>query len=198
MRAFTAIAELNATARHIELLNSKIDRLAQARADSWDQALSTVARMYRAGEIDMTVLIDLYAEMRVSFGPGFTRQWNKSIPVGSEGIKAEILRRDYAKRAGHLNAPNGPNGTWQGGVPDRGSPAPPRGQSVVYVLFDASNTPIYVGSTYTFRARLNTHLKDKPVASWTAFPCRNREHAYELEDLLLKQYKPTLNRKASR
>lgn len=78
-------------------------------------------------------------------------------------------------------------------------PAPPVGVSVVYVLFDVWNEPAYVGSTQDFRVRLAVHRKEKPgLLTWTAFPCADREAAYVLENRLLKEYKPHLNKKASR
>ncbi len=101
----------------------------------------------------------------------------------------------FAKRL-----PNGPEGSWTGEYPiAAGAPSPLSGAAVVYVLFDEANAPCYVGSTHTFRARLRRHEKDgKRFVRWQAHPCDDRDHAYRLEDRLLRQHMPYLNRKASR
>lgn len=107
--------------------------------------------------------------------------------------------------------PTGPHGSWTNydphwhdAIPDWVSytpsdenPMPRRGQSVVYIFYDATNTPCYVGSTGDFSARLKRHLRDKkPIRVWVAYPCASREEAYALEDRLLKECKPYLNKKA--
>ncbi|MBL1120211.1 GIY-YIG nuclease family protein [Streptomyces sp. 110] len=70
---------------------------------------------------------------------------------------------------------------------------------VVYALFDARNDPCYLGSTDQFRTRIGKHVKDgKVFTSWQAYPCPDREAAYVLEDRLLKERLPSLNKKASR
>lgn len=107
--------------------------------------------------------------------------------------------------------PTGPHGSWTNydpswdpNLPERvfctptiENPMPPPGQAVVYVLYDSTGTPCYVGSSGDFPARLRWHMKKgKPVVVWRAFPCSSREEAYALEDRLLKQNKPYLNKKA--
>lgn len=108
------------------------------------------------------------------------------------------------------HVPTGPHGSWTNYdphwhdslpdwidcVPSDENPMPPRGQAVLYVLYDAFSTPCYVGSTGNFPARLRWHLNDgKPVTVWSAFPCASRAAAYALEDRLLKQHMPYLNKK---
>lgn len=67
------------------------------------------------------------------------------------------------------------------------------------MLFDEANVPCYVGSTKRLSDRLRQHKKDgKPFVRWQAHPCRDRDHAYELEVRLLEQHLPYLNKKASR
>lgn len=92
--------------------------------------------------------------------------------------------------------PNGPGGhSWVGTVPvHRLAPVPPIGASVVYVLYDRTGTPIYLGSTEHFELRLKVHLKNgKPVAHWMAYPCATRKVAYALEGHLLATCRPPLN-----
>lgn len=189
MESFLDLPALAATAQHIDLLDNKIEKLMRARTDSWAQLLTAAARMYRAGELGEDELFQLHNRMRESFGPGFSAVWDQNMPITARRI-----------RQASLNSPNGPNGSWQGWLPiGEGRPAPPTGMSVVYVLFDAANVPIYVGSTHSFRTRVKAHRREKPEAhSWTAYRCRDREHAYQLEEQLLAEHKPRLNKKSSR
>ena len=189
MDAFLTVEELRATAQHIELLDRKLEKLARARADSWSQMLTRAAQMFRASEIDERELIRLYNAMKGSFGSGFSRVWDQHMPIPANRVK--WCRRD---------TPNGPMGSWVGEIPLAATdPAPPYGASVVYVLFDGLNDPVYVGSTEAFRTRLGAHQKEKPDACrWAAYPCRDRDHAYEVEDRLLKQHKPRMNKRAAR
>lgn len=189
MDAFLAFDDLQSTAQHIELLDRKLEKLSRARTDAWAQMLTAAARMYRFGQIDEADLIRLYDSMKASHGPGFSRVWDEHMPILAKRVK--WCRMDI---------PNGPVGSWLGEAPLRvGEPAPPRGIAVVYVLFDCGNEPVYVGSTDDFRTRLRVHLSEKPgVCRWAAYPCRDREHAYEVEDRVLKECKPRMNKKASR
>jgi predicted GIY-YIG superfamily endonuclease len=191
MDAFLANDAFHATAHHIGLLDSKIDRLTRLRAAAWDQMLSSAARMFKADEIDFFDLVDLYDSMRTGYGPGFSVAWDRNMPVQ---IQSRLIRMRI------MNVPNGPNGTWVGemSLPD-GTSTPSPGVSVVYVLFDEQNDPVYVGSTENLRTRLRFHAWDKPeTRRWTAHPCRDREHAYQLEVQLLKQHKPRMNKRAGR
>lgn len=189
MEAFLEHDSLRATAQHIGLLDAKIEKLSRARSDSWAQLLTAAARLYAAGETDEFDLVALYDSMKTSYGAGFSVVWDQHLPV--EAGRMQFIR---------MSAPNGPMGSWAGEVPlGPRDPAPPTGIAVVYVLFDAANDPIYVGSTGKFRQRLSSHRKEKSgIRRWAAYRCRSREHAYELEDQLLKQHKPRMNRKASR
>lgn len=73
---------------------------------------------------------------------------------------------------------------------------PPTGQAVAYVLYDGLE-PVYIGSTGHFSARLARHRRDKTFDRWTAYPCADREAAYLLEDQLLAERFPPLNRRRS-
>lgn len=96
--------------------------------------------------------------------------------------------------------PNGPEGTYVGVAPLPGDDvAPLEGTPVVYVLFDEDNEPCYVGSTQNLRARLNAHLTNgKQFVRWQAYPCASREDAYVLEERLLVERMPRLNRRRGR
>ena len=60
-------------------------------------------------------------------------------------------------------------------------------------------TPLYVGSTHVFAERVKRHYIDgKPVKFWQAYLCSDREAAYQMEDRLLKEHMPVMNRKAGR
>ncbi len=99
-----------------------------------------------------------------------------------------------------MQAPNGPEGTWTGSWPcSKAEPYPLRGVAVVYVLFDANNQPAVSAARNQFRTRMGKHVKDGKVFTHSqAYPCPSRDHAYELEDRLLKERLPDLNKRANR
>lgn len=83
-------------------------------------------------------------------------------------------------------------GTYPLGMND---PRPGRGVPVVYVLY-LDVEPIYAGSSDYFTGRLAAHRRDdKDFNRWRATACADRAAAYALEDRLLKQHLPTLNRR---
>jgi hypothetical protein len=97
------------------------------------------------------------------------------------------------------HVPNSPDGTWHGTWPLHGGSFPSYGMCVVYVLYDHANAPCYVGSTQNLKVRLKWHAGDgKAFRQWTAFRCADRAAAYALEDRLLAEHKPYLNKKAAR
>ena len=183
-----------ASLQHIALLRHREARLAAAREDTQAQVLHMIGSAYRCGEIDDERLQELFEATKAARIP--LSSWDEHVPVTwRQMIQAERRRHLEA-----LHAPNGPEGSWIGPWPlGDADPRPKGGQSVVYVLFDADNEPCYVGSTKNFRSRLGQHAKDgKEFARWQAHPCHDREHAYALEDRLLRERLPRLNRKASR
>lgn len=192
MPIFRSFEALAATAGHIETVQATLDRLTSVKLDAWEQLLASAARLYRAGEISPEQLLDLHNEMRDSFGTGYSKVWNAIAPIPHNKLAHVVERRRRDK-------PNGPLGSWFGTFPLFTQPTPPEGVCVVYVLFDDTNEPVYVGSTQNFRLRMADHRANKPrLASWTAYPCRDREHAYQLEVELLRQHKPRMNRKRGR
>lgn len=195
MEAFLAFEQLAATAGHIDLVQSKLEKLRDARDDSWAQLLTMVARQYLAGEVNSTQLQQFYRDMRESYGPGWTRVWDAQMPKSVSGNRlAHVAARDR-RIAEQRNTPS-----WSGEFPIDAQDAPLAGISVVYVLFDKTGVPAYIGSTQTFRERMKAHrsIRPKHFARWIAYRCDDREAAYELEVRLLRENLPYLNRKASR
>lgn len=180
---------VESTLQHIELIQHKESRLAQARMDALGQVLHRIGTEHKAGrltQLQLTTVLNTIRKLNIA---GASTLWNQSVAVDWVSLV------QAAKKL-----PNGPEGSWVGEYPyPQNSCVPQSGFSVVYVLFDERNRPCYVGSTKSFSARLRKHWKDgKRFASWQAHPCRDRNHAYEVEDRLLKQHLPYLNKKASR
>lgn len=182
-------ASLAATLQHVTLIQNKENRLARARKEAMEQAIHRIATEYRDGSLTYEHLCAAMAAIRAVRHQGAMRLWDEIV-----GVPWKRLAQ-YAKRL-----PNGPEGSWIGEYPiPLDAPIPIYGVSVVYVLFDEANQPCYVGSTNKLSPRLTAHEKSgKRFVRWQAHPCDDREHAYRLEDRLLRQHKPYLNRKASR
>lgn len=182
-------ASLSATFQHIEIIRSKEARLVEAREQALRQALHGIGSDYNTGRLTHRQLCIALTAVRELNLRGAMNAWDEVVGVSWKRTL------QLAKQP-----PNGPQDSWIGDYPFHpGTVAPIAGVSVVYVLFDASNEPCYVGSTEKFRPRLRAHAKDgKQFVRWQAHPCRNREHAYLLEDRLLKEHLPRLNRKAGR
>lgn len=181
-------ASLASTLDHMAVMTERIARLEALVLASQEQVSHRVAIARRAGEIDDAELYALYERYReASAGrPKFSEPWSKELG----GFPRSPKLRDL---------PNMPDGSWRGSMPVLMQPRPPRGVSVVYVLYDEANEPCYVGSTLDFKARIKAHVKaGKRFASWAAWPCRDREHAYQREEQMLRDVMPYLNRKAAR
>lgn len=182
-------ASRDATLQHIALLKRKQERLHEAQISAEEQVLHVIAAEYAAGDLDIAGLAEAFHAYRSVAAPGFKNRWNAAIPITA----AKVLAR--AK----WSLPNGPAGSWEGVYPIGDGPAPGCNTCVVYVLFDATNRPCCVGSTDAFRDRLAHHRRDgKQFARWAAYPCINREAAYQLEERLLAEHQPYLNKKRSR
>jgi predicted GIY-YIG superfamily endonuclease len=182
-------SSLAATLQHIRLIQEKEARLAEARRSALIQTLHRIATDYRTGAITLHQLCTAFSEIRQLQMPGRMSAWDEIVGISHRRVM------QMAKQL-----PNGPEGSWVGEYPiPLDAPRPIYGTSVVYVLFDEHNEPCYVGSTDKFSPRMTAHEKSgKRFVRWQAHPCDDREHAYRLEDRLLKQHKPRLNRKASR
>ena len=189
-----------ATLRHLVLLSERAAKIRRAHAEAEHQMLHRVGSAHRCGEITDDELHEFWDRYRALNTDRRSQRWNANIDFSWHHMTARVRIARQAARRARVFAPNGPEGTWIGSWPcGYDDPRPETGTSVVYVLFDDRNEPFYVGSTNSFRSRLSAHVKDgKPVSHWHAHPCRDRGHAYEVEDRLLKEHLPRLNRKASR
>ncbi|MFJ2007960.1 GIY-YIG nuclease family protein [Streptomyces chartreusis] len=176
-----------ANLQHIKLLQDKQKSLAVAQEKAEDQILHHYGSGYRCGDISITELLEFFDAYRDLETPRWSRRWNEHVPLPYQTCSL-------------LHPPNGPHHTWIGNWPcPEDAPTPLKGVAVVYILFNEGNEPCYVGSTQRFRTRMNDHVKQgKVFVQWQAFPCPDRESAYELEDRLLKERLPHLNRKAGR
>lgn len=178
-----------ATLQHVEMLHKRQQKLVAMRDEAEHQMLHRLGIDYRAGHVSDSQLAAVFQRLKQLEIPGRSTRWDAHIP------------HDWAAMGDLFRwKPNGPNGTFVGEWPLHPRAVAPRGgKSVVYVLFDASNEPCYVGSSCNLRQRLKAHARDgKVFTSWQAYPCRDREHAYELEVQLLRERMPRLNRKAGR
>lgn len=175
-----------ATEQHIRLLQTKRERLAEAQIEAERQYVMSVSREHQAGSVSWTELERTYHVVRDGGLPGWCQRWEESLPYTIRYIKTMAARTEIDKWSGtgmnvHLD-------------PGR----PPRGAYVVYILFDQDNHPVYTGSTQSFANRMSHHRRDKVRASWVAYRCDSRAHAYEVESRFLRQYKPPVNRQGAR
>ncbi|WP_428956154.1 GIY-YIG nuclease family protein [Streptomyces sp. cg35] len=183
------LLSVESTLQHIRLIQEKEQRLAEARKRALAQVLHRIGSDYRTGRITQHQLCTALVAIKGLEMSGRMTAWDDIVGVSWKRLS------QMAKQL-----PNGPEGSWVGEYPiPLDAPRPIYGVPVVYVLFDEANEPVYVGSTDKFSPRMTAHEKSgKHFARWQAHPCDDREHAYRLEDRLLKQHKPRLNRRASR
>lgn len=178
-----------ATLQHISMLHARAQKLNELRIEGETQFLHRVGVAYESGRLSLVELAQIHREYQRLDLPSKSTRWNSMVPV-----PWARMQRAYEW------LPNGPAGTWAGRWPlDNASTSPFPGLSVVYVLFDGRNEPVYVGSSGNFRERLKRHMKDgKNFIFWQAYPASNREAAYELEVKLLREHLPKLNKKVGR
>jgi predicted GIY-YIG superfamily endonuclease len=178
-----------ATMQHLALLKRKADRLLDLRAQAEEQYLHGIAGASAAGLVTEDDLIAICHEYVTSAAPGYRARWDAALPGPCSRV--ESMWR---------NRPNGPHGSWFGTEPWDGGPSPRPGVCVVYVLFDAANVPCYAGSTKDLRNRFMGHRHDGvPFVRWVAYPAGgDREAAYQLEERLLAEHRPYLNKKVGR
>jgi predicted GIY-YIG superfamily endonuclease len=187
---------LEATYQHISLLRRKQDLLRASQIAAEEQFLCRIGQLYetrKISEVELAFMYRAYAQFAVS---GFLKRWQANISVHPGRI--QYILRDLETTERH--APNMADGTWRGSWPlDRADRIPMYKTCVVYVLYDPADEPCYVGSTQNLKARLKDHHKDgKPFLRWTASACPDREAAFQLEEKLLAEHKPYLNRKTYR
>lgn len=178
---------------------NRISTLRARLGDAEGQLLHRWGNAYRAGLLSQDQIVD--AAIAVASGghlpSGWVTRWNDTFGFD---VRYFVNRRYHDAKNAQRHEQNAGHG-WTGTYGDAGTsfPRPPKGQSVVYVLFDASAEPIYVGSTQDLAGRLKAHWRDgKPVAYWRAVPYSTREEAYAAEDAMLREVKPEMNRKAAR
>jgi hypothetical protein len=188
MTAEADLGSFDATLQHIELLSARRERLTKAQIEAEEQLVHRIGRAHASGRLAIYDLVELLMRFRDHACPGFSTRWKDAV-----GIRTQLLH-GYA-----LFSPNGPNRTWHGSSPPGPrETAPPKGQAVVYVLFDAANEPCYVGSSSNFRARVKQHRRaGKVFVRWCAYLCPDREAAFRLEDKLLREHSLYLNVKRS-
>ena len=196
-----------ATLFHVGLIAGKVEKLVAAQVEAERQVLHRVGRDFAAGRLSIEGLLEFYqryrdlvwparedGKRRYVERPGFSNLWNEAIEPHSSQVANTAKAAWFLKR----HEPNEGQG-WSGEWPLRADdPRPRTGQCVVYVLFDDSNSPCYVGSTSGLKGRLQAHQRDKSFRRWVAHPCANREAAYELEVRLLQEHKPYLNKRVGR
>ncbi|MEV6297823.1 GIY-YIG nuclease family protein [Actinoplanes sp. NPDC051861] len=197
-----SVQHLEGLERAIKGLEDKLDRLKEARKDTLKQIACEVKRQRDKDPADWESprLLKIYEALRAPF---LGEAWKSAGLPHLQAMKRDV---DRARRY----APNDPDsdgwvGQWEvrqeswGPVGNVIGNRPGPGISVVYVLYSADYSPAYCGSTKDFEKRLLAHFKNgKEFVAWRAVPCEDRERAYELEDRLLKEHCPPLNKKASR
>jgi hypothetical protein len=186
---------IRATAQQVGFIDQKIRMLEARRDEAEDQLYMALERERKRAALDEYRMAGIYGSLRVIFGRAIARRWDMHIPLVSSRM-AGILTLGVDRH--RLNGPRGES--WVGNFPlDWREPAPRDGLSVVYVLYDDTNEPVYVGSSEKFRQRLKAHVKaGKVLTAWMAAPCADRAHAYQVEERLLKERLPPLNKRASR
>ena len=187
-------ASYGSTLQHIELLRAKIATLTAAQEQAEDQLIHRAACDYQAGRLSIGALFSLYTWVRVRTVGGLLIRWNRHMPAEAE---VKSIRHTVNRLRRHRPDPDG---VWRGTFPlDDSARFPATGANVVYVLYDEANRPCYVGSTNGFKGRVKAHRREgKPFVRWMAHPCNDREAAYDLEDRLLREHLPYLNKRAGR
>lgn len=174
------------TLQHIASLRAKIATLTESRIQAEEQFAHRSAVQFRAGTLTYDELADVAELFEAASGAGKSLRWETAT-----GVPLQKLRHHRANR------PNGPSGSWTGEYPVQpGAPRPMVGKNVVYVLFDDTTRPCYVGSTGNFSDRMRAHRREgKRWTHWTAYECPTRTAAFELENQLLHEHMPYLNRR---
>lgn len=182
---------IQASQEHITKLSEKIDELFWRQLEAEGQVFHRLKCLYQDGSASIVDMLDAY-QMWASqvCAEGWHERWaDAGLPSEDELHSLFVAGLKHQR-----NEPYGWSGDWKKAT--AASPMPPRGQSVVYILYDASNDPCYVGSTGDFAKRLADHRRGgKAFIRWAAYPCTDRAAAYLLEDRLLKENMPYLNKK---
>lgn len=195
------------TIEHMLRIGNRMETLRETLFDCEEQVMHRLGVEYRAGIVGQSEVGDILHEVRHLLAPG----WMKRCEVAL-GFPVRKLMSSRAQKTAN-EAMYGQNEAWgwsgscsmewtDDGRPLERTvswPRPMKGVSVVYLLHSVFGDPLYVGSTHDFSARIKSHLLDgKPAAFWSAYLCANREEAYVLEDRLLKENMPTMNKRRGR
>lgn len=177
--------------QRIASLSGQRQLLEQAQTAAETELAQMVANDYARSQLSDRDVCVIYQELRRVGMPRFSTRWDAAVPAN--------LRSKAILWTAVLAAPDD-DGIWRGEFPfDSRTRTPTGATSVVYVLFDDKNEPCYVGSSKRFRYRLKRHARSgKAFTRWMAYPCADRDAAYDLEVRLLAQHKPYLNRKVGR
>lgn len=181
------------TLQHAQLIQRRIDRLLEARDDAMSQVAHRAGLAYTAGEITLGKYAEIYQLARDVIRDGDKRTAAGWSIVWIDARKVNAFLHSQAAGMFDQNESYG----WSGPAPLGLAPRPPDGQAVVYVLY-ADAEPVYVGSTFKFANRIRLHRQDKAFTRWIAYPCRDRGAAYQLEERLLAEHMPGLNRRRGR
>jgi predicted GIY-YIG superfamily endonuclease len=174
------------TEQHIRLLQAKRDRLTRALVEAEAQYIVAVAREFDSGRIAWAELYRTYQVIRDGGLAGFSSRWLAVLPYTVQKMRLMANAQEIQEWAG-CGTQIEPSGNW-----------PPKGTCVVYVLSRDDGEPTYVGSTHNFSTRLGRHRHaGKAWASWRAYRCRDRQHAYEVEARFLRQFKPEQNKRGA-
>lgn len=197
------------TIEHMLHIGNRMETLRDALFNCEEQLIHRLGVEFRAGEVSMEQAADIVYEIRHLLAPGWTKRCDE---IFGPGIRKLMSRRTQVAANLDRYGENEPWG-WRGECsiewvkhPDGLTsekfiswPRPMRGVSVVYLLHSIEGVALYVGSTQNFSDRLKAHLVDgKPAAFWSAYKCSTRESAYEIEDRLLKEHMPTMNKRRGR
>lgn len=182
-------AGFRATLQHAEILDQRRQRLEEAQLEAEEQVLHRAGLMRRSGELDFDGLYEIFCWFKRHGLPRCPTRWDANMDIPWKRVEAAARHR-----------PNGPEGTWIGEYPLGGKETAPReGTAVLYVLFDETNEPCYVGSTDNLRQRLKAHATaGKRFTRWQAYRSDDREAAYQLEERCLWERLPPLNRRRGR
>jgi len=188
----TAEASYMATLQHIRLIADRRRHLEQVQRESEEQFVHAVAREFRAGRLTFEDLEAVYLEARAVVLAGFaTKRWQAELPPPGrlQWLAARAAKEVQQRQDDLLDS-------WHGRFPvEKEERMPPPGTCVVYVLYDHAGAPCYVGSTGWFYYRTLKHAYHKKSATrWQAYRCRDRQHAYEVEERFLQRHKPYLNK----
>jgi hypothetical protein len=198
-----SLDDLSASIDHLELICNKIERLQRVRYDTLRQLCYGIRREWHAGELTDEQILGLRRafidEWRL---PNVKKAWDSSGLPSAVELARKVADARYEKERIRRHTSNDvDSGGWVGEWIDRkpSEPYPARGESVVYVLYGEDFDPVYCGSTESFRSRLKAHAySGKEFVAWRAVPAPDREAAYQLEDRLLREHCPPLNKRAGR